>query len=95
MVSLYFGYSNMSDNTTLLEDVEFIHSTDAAILIEFDGGDTVGPVEGVNRFWIPKSVIIDLDLMDFTEAGDIADLEIKSWFVANCDGLEDAIEERS
>lgn len=74
--------------TTLIEDVELIAQTEKAILIEFDD-DSNEPIDGVNRFWIPKSVIEESDL---EEEGDIGDIEVQSWFVAKCDGLEDAIE---
>ncbi len=76
--------------TEMLEDVGFIDSTERAILIEFDDGSTDGPEIGVNRFWVPKSVIIDRDLIEFNEPGDIADAEVKSWWYEQCEGLEDA-----
>ena len=75
--------------TEILEDVEFIASTEKAILIEFDDGSTDGSKVGVNRFWVPKSVIVDL--IAFAEEGDIADLEVKQWWFEQCDGLEDAM----
>ena len=71
----------------LLESAELIAQTDMAILVEFDDGSSE-PVEGVNRFWIPKSVI-ESGLDELEEVGDIADLEVRTWFVDKTDGLED------
>lgn len=68
----------------LLEDAELIHETEDAILIEFDDGSTE-PIEGVNRFWIPRSVIESCDL---EEIGDVGDLEVRTWFFQKCDGLD-------
>lgn len=86
-----FENTDKSYGTEVLEDVEFIDSTERAILIEFDDGSTGGPKLGVNRFWVPKSVIVDVDLIDFNEEGDIADIEVKSWWVEITNGLEDAM----
>ena len=69
---------------TLLEDCELIAETEAAILIEFDDGGTE-PEIGVNRFWIPRSVIESSDL---EEVGDIGDIEVATWFIGKCDGLD-------
>ena len=74
----------------MLSDAEFIAETDLAILVEFDDGSTE-PALGVNRFWIPKS-LLEPD-GDFSEPGDIADLEVASWFVRQEDGLEEFGEE--
>jgi len=68
----------------LLESAELIHETPYAILVEFDDGSTE-PQEGVNRFWIPKSVIESSEL---EEVGDVGDLEVRTWFVNKTDGLE-------
>lgn len=68
----------------LLESAELIHETPDAILVEFDDGSTE-PQEGVNRFWIPKSVIESSEL---EEVGDVGDLEVRTWFVNKTDGLE-------
>lgn len=70
----------------LLESAELIAATDEAVLVEFDDGSTE-PVIGVNRFWIPKSVI-ESGLDDLEEPGDIADIEVRTWFVQKTDGLE-------
>ena len=72
-------------NTVILESAEFITETDKAVLVEFDDGSSE-PELGVNRFWIPKSVIESAD--DFSEEGDIADLEVQAWFVRDNDELE-------
>jgi hypothetical protein len=74
----------------ILSDAEFIAETDMAILVEFDDGSSE-PVEGVNRFWIPKSVLEPDG--EFTEPGDIADLEVRSWFIKKTDGLEEFLDE--
>lgn len=74
----------------LLESVEVIHETDAAYLIEFDDGSTE-PVEGVNRFWIPKSVIAEPDF-DEIEVGEIVDLQVRTWFADKCEGLRECID---
>ena len=70
----------------LLESAELIAQTGDAILVEFDDGSST-PEEGVNRFWIPKSVI-ESGLDELEEIGDIADLEVRTWFVDKTDGLE-------
>ena len=76
---------------SLLEDVEFVYDTEAAILIEFDDG-SAEPEIGVNRFWVPKSVI-ESDCDDFAEPGDIADIEVATWWAKQCDGLEEYFED--
>lgn len=73
-----------------LQDVELIAQTERAVLIEFDDESTDGPIEGVNRFWVPKSVIEDLS--EFCEDGDISAIEVKDWWVAQCNGLEECLE---
>lgn len=71
----------------LLESAELIVATDDAVLVEFDDG-SAEPELGVNRFWIPRSVF-ESGLDELTEAGDIADIEVRTWFVNKTDGLED------
>ena len=75
------------DETILLEDVEIIEITGAAVLIEFDDGSSE-PEIGVNRFWIPLSVINNDDF----DVGDIVDIEVQEWFVHKTDGLLEAVE---
>ena len=83
-----FDNSGHGNNATeLLEDAEFIEQTEKAILIEIDDGGTE-PQIGVNRFWIPKSVIVESDLEEY---GDIGDISVKLWWFEQCDGLEEAI----
>lgn len=87
--------------TTVVENLQFIHETEEAILVEFDYGDS--PELNYNRFWIPKSVITsEIEWVDVGEfyvedtnnAPEIlvADIEIATWWIGKSEYSEEFID---
>lgn len=67
----------MSDGTYQVEDVVLIAETEKAILIRYVGIKEEDAKDGVDQFWIPRSVIEGSDLEN---KGDEGCVEIAMWF---------------
>lgn len=93
------------DDLIPISDVEIVNRTDKAIYIEFELGDE--PEDGVNRFWIPLSIISNrvnyVETFDYQDDDgrwcegkrDIVDIALPEWYVYKTEGLKDAIDSTS
>lgn len=70
-----------------LEDMELIAETSKAILVQEVGIDPTDAEEGVNRFWIPLSVIEDRS--ELQDIGDEGCLEVETWFAVKQEWVDE------
>lgn len=61
----------------ILESVTLVRETEKAILVRESDVEPEDAVDGVNQFWIPRSVIDETDL---EEVGDCGDVSVRTWF---------------
>lgn len=70
----------------LIYNIQLIHETEDAVLIEFLYGDT--PELNYNRFWVPLSVINSGEPIEWIDESDneeyevlVADIEVADWWI--------------
>lgn len=71
----------------LIEKCQLLEERPKAICVFLDDGTP--PRYDVNKFWIPISLI---ETNELEHIGDIGDIEVRSWFFNETDGLADAVE---